>query len=109
MKINTNKVVYAQVALAKLEKNLITGNTSATRGNICSRWTTLIILQNMLHRLNPVERIIPHSHQNLSCLRSGVDYSQFIGNDTAEELLTPLLRQLLNFWRESGIKHFMMK
>ena len=45
---------------------------------------------------------IPHSHQNLSCLRNGVDYSRFIGNDTSEELLTPLLRQL-NFWRESGI------
>ena len=36
---------------------------------------------------------MPHSHQNLSCLRNGVDYSRFIGNDTAEELLTPLLRQ----------------
>ena len=31
-----------------------------------------------------------YSHQTLSCLRSGVDYSRFIGNDTAEELLTPL-------------------
>ena len=27
-------------------------------------------------------------------LGSGVDYSRFIGNDTAEELLAPLLRQL---------------
>ena len=25
--------------------------------------------------------------KNLSCLRSGVDYSRFIGNDTDEELL----------------------
>ena len=45
---------------------------------------------------------MPHSHQSLNCLRSSVDYSRFIGNDTAEELLTPLLRQP-NFWCESGI------
>ena len=44
----------------------------------------------------------PDSHQNLSCLRSGVHYSRFIGKDTAEELLTPLLGQL-NFWCENGI------
>ena len=37
---------------------------------------------------------IPNSHQNLRCLTSGVDYFRFIGNGTAEELLTPLLRQL---------------
>ena len=37
---------------------------------------------------------IPHSHQNLSCLKCGVDYSRFIGIYTAEELLTPLSRQL---------------
>ena len=37
---------------------------------------------------------IPNSHQNLCCLRSGVDYFRFIGNDMAEELLTPLLKQL---------------
>ena len=36
--------------------------------------------------------MIPHSHQNLSCLKSGVGL--FIDNDTAEEFLTPLLRQL---------------
>ena len=47
--------------------------------------------------------IIPHSHQNLSCLRSGADCSRFMGNDTAKKLLTPLLRQL-NFWCESGIR-----
>ena len=29
--------------------------------------------------------LIPHSQQNLSCLRSGVDYSQIIGSGTAEE------------------------
>ena len=36
----------------------------------------------------PDELLIPHSHQTLhvSCLKSGADYSQFIGNDTAEEL-----------------------
>ena len=43
--------------------------------------------------------IIPQSYQNLSYLRSGVDYSRFIGSDTAEELLALLLRHL-NFWRE---------
>ena len=47
--------------------------------------------------------VVPHSHQTSSYLRSGVDDSRFIGNDTAEELLTPLLRQL-NFWCESGIR-----
>ena len=36
---------------------------------------------------------IPHS----GCLISGVDYSPFIANETAEVLLAPLLRQL-NFW-----------
>ena len=35
--------------------------------------------------------IIPHSYQNLICLRSGADYSQFIDNDAAEELLTSLI------------------
>ena len=35
--------------------------------------------------------LIPHSHQSLTCLKSGVDYSRFIGNDTAEELITPPL------------------
>ena len=39
---------------------------------------------------------------SLSCLKSGVDYSRFIGNDTGEELLTPLFGQL-KFWCESGI------
>ena len=39
------------------------------------------------------EQPIPHSHQNLSCLRNGEDYSRFIGNDTAEEQLTVLLRR----------------
>ena len=29
--------------------------------------------------------LIPHSHQNLNCLKSGVDYSWFMGNDTGEE------------------------
>ena len=43
-----------------------------------------------------------HSHQNLSYLRSGVDYPRFLDDDTAEELLTPLLRQL-NFWCECGV------
>ena len=38
--------------------------------------------------------IIPHSHQNLTSLRSDVDYSRFIGNDTTEELLISLLGQL---------------
>ena len=28
---------------------------------------------------------IAHSHQNVSCFRSGVDYSRFVGNGTAEE------------------------
>ena len=49
--------------------------------------------------------LIPHSHQNLqnlSSLRSGVDCSGVKGNDTAEELLTPLVRQL-NSWCESDI------
>ena len=39
--------------------------------------------------------------QNLSCLRSSVYYPRFIGNDTAEELLTPFLRQL-KFWCKNG-------
>ena len=36
-------------------------------------------------RVDDTINLIPHSHQNLSCLTSGVDYSRFIGNDTAEE------------------------
>ena len=43
-----------------------------------------------------------HSHQNVSCLRSGVGYPRFIDNDTADELLLPLLRQL-NFCCKFGI------
>ena len=56
-----------------------------------------------LEKEKVITTLIPHSHLNLSCLRSGVDCSRFIGNDTGEELLTPLLRQP-NFWCESGIK-----
>ena len=48
---------------------------------------------------------MPDSHQNLSCLRSGVEYPRFTNDDTTEELLTPLLRQL-NFWCECGITDF---
>ena len=44
------------------------------------------------------------THQNLSCLRSGADYSRFTGSNTAEELLTTLLRQL-NVWCESDVSH----
>ena len=29
--------------------------------------------------------LTPHSHQNVSCLKSTVDYSLFIGNDTVEK------------------------
>ena len=39
----------------------------------------------------------------LSCLRTGVDYHRLIDDDTTEELLTPLLRQL-SVWCECGIK-----
>ena len=46
-----------------------------------------------------------HSHQNLSCLRSGVGYPRFIDDDTVEELFKPLLRQL-NFWCKCGIRLF---
>ena len=41
--------------------------------------------------------LVLYSHQNLSCLKSGVDISGFIGNDTVEEQLTPLLRQFITF------------
>ena len=40
--------------------------------------------------------LIPHSRQKLSCIGN---------NDTAQELLTPLLRQL-NFWCKSGITYY---
>ena len=43
-----------------------------------------------------------HSHQNLSCRKTGVDCPRFIDNDTATELSTPLLRQH-NCWCECGI------
>ena len=33
-----------------------------------------------------------------------MDYSRFIGNDTAEELLAQLLRQFI-FWCENGISN----
>ena len=55
----------------------------------------------MFHNLLP-HALISFAQQNLSCFRGGVGYSRFIGNNTAEELLTPLLRQF-NFWCESGI------
>ena len=51
--------------------------------------------------------LLPNSHQKLSCLRSGVDYPRFIDDDTAEELLRPLLRQL-DFWCECGISGLIM-
>ena len=52
--------------------------------------------------VNFVFSLITHSHQNLSCIKTGVDCPRFIGNDTAEELFTPLLRQL-NFLCKCGI------
>ena len=51
-------------------------------GNVFSRFVNMSIIR----------LLIPHSHPNLSCLRCGVDYPRFIDDDTAEELLTPLLR-----------------
>ena len=45
-----------------------------------------------------------HPRQNLSCLRSGVDYSRFTGSNTVEELLTTLLRQL-NVCESGGVSH----
>ena len=46
---------------------------------------------------------MPHSHQKLSYLRFDVDYPQFIDEELlAEELLTPLFRQL-NFWCECSL------
>ena len=47
--------------------------------------------------------VIPHSDQNLSCLRSGLEYPRFIDDDTGEELFTPFLRQL-NFWCECSVR-----
>ena len=58
---------------------------------ICLSWDLWKLIQ-----------LMPHSHKNLSCLRSGIGYPRFIDNDTAEGLLTPLLIQL-NFWCECGI------
>ena len=49
-----------------------------------------------------------HPRQNLSCPRSGVDYSRFTGSNTAEELLTTLLRQP-SVWCESGVSHNMLE
>ena len=46
--------------------------------------------------------LIPHSHQNLSCLKTDAECPQFIDNDTAKELFIPLVRQL-KFWCECGI------
>ena len=46
---------------------------------------------------------MPHSRQKLSCLRRSVDHPQFIDDEAAEELLTPLLRQF-NFLCECGIR-----
>ena len=74
----------------------------------------LFILKSFGHPLPSPSTILPDHpsttevelYRILSCLRSGVDHSRFIGNDSAEELLTPLLRQL-NFWCESGISHFL--
>ena len=54
------------------------------------------------HSFVYLQDLIPHSHQNISCLRSGVGYARFIDNDSAVELLTPLLRQL-KFWCKYGI------
>ena len=59
-------------------------------------------LSKITTSLRPLVLVL-HSHQNLSCLRSSMDYAGVIGNDTAEKLLTPLLRQL-NFWCEGGIR-----
>ena len=36
---------------------------------------TRIIHPKIKHNLGAVDYFIPHSHQNLSCLKSGVDYS----------------------------------
>ena len=43
------------------------------------------ISQAILDLNKEKRRLILYSHQNLSCLKSGVDFSGFIGNDTVEE------------------------
>ena len=59
--------------------------------------------------VKPVDKLLPHSRQNISCLRSGIGYLRVIDNDSAEELFTSLLRQL-NFWCEcSTCLHFQGK
>ena len=35
-------------------------------------------------------RLIPHSHQNLSCLKSGADYSKIIATRKEVNLYQPL-------------------
>ena len=47
-------------------------------------------------------QLIPHSHQNLSCLKSGVNYSSTVSLPINQEQSTPLLRQI-KFWCECGI------
>ena len=44
-----------------------------------------------------------HFYQGLNCLKNGGGYPRFIDNDTAQELITPILRQC-NFWCEYGIR-----
>ena len=41
-----------------------------------------------------MQDLLPHSLENINCFKSGVGYSRFIEIDTANELLTQLLRQL---------------
>ena len=50
--------------------------------------------------------LIPHSHQNLCFLKSGVGHPR--DNDFAVELFTPLLIQL-NVWCECGLRLFFEK
>ena len=50
-----------------------------------------------------VRGIIPHSHQNLSCLRSDVSNFLAVSLSVNRGQLAPLLRQLM-FWCECGIR-----
>ena len=52
-----------------------------------------------------VSLLIPHSHQKLNCLRSGVGYSSTVSLSIYHGQLAPLLRQI-NFWWECGISHW---
>ena len=72
---------------------------------ISGKFTNFLWKSALLQKLSAKNTPPAPVPSGLSYLKSGVDYAWFIYNDTAEEWLTPLLRQL--HWMQYKTSYYM--